>query len=51
MIAPGTSGIPLDFLEALFKQGLLSNIDAVSVHPYRGGSPERRRTIISRCDC
>ena len=40
VLAPGTSGIPLDFLEALFKQGLLNDIDAVSVHPYRGSSPE-----------
>ena len=40
VIAPGTSGIPLDFLEALFKQGLLNDIEAVSVHPYRSGNPE-----------
>ena len=40
VIAPGTSTIPLDFMESLFKMGLLNDIDAVSFHPYRGGSPE-----------
>ena len=40
VIAPATSGMPLDFLEALFQQGLLNDIDAVSVHPYRGNNPE-----------
>ncbi len=40
VIAPGTSGIPLDFLEELFRQGLLNEVDAVSVHPYRPDAPE-----------
>ncbi|MBV9851126.1 MAG: cellulase family glycosylhydrolase [Armatimonadetes bacterium] len=40
VIAPGTSGIPLDFMESLFKMGLLKEVDAVSFHPYRGNSPE-----------
>ncbi len=38
--APATSRIPLEFLEACFKKGLLNWIDAVSVHPYRGKIPE-----------
>ena len=40
VVAPGTSGLPMDFMEALFKRGLLNVIDAVSFHPYRGSSPE-----------
>jgi len=40
VLAPGTSGIPLDFLESVFGTGLLRYIDAVSLHPYRGGPPE-----------
>ena len=35
IIAPGTSGIPLPFLESCFEQRLLSLVDGVSVHPYR----------------
>lgn len=40
VLAPGTSGIPLDFLESVFGTGLLRYIDAVSLHPYRGDRPE-----------
>jgi hypothetical protein len=40
VIAPGTSGIPLDYLQPLFQMGLLNEIDAVSVHPYRTEAPE-----------
>ncbi|MEW6234774.1 MAG: cellulase family glycosylhydrolase [Candidatus Omnitrophota bacterium] len=40
IIAPATSRIPLDFLEACFERGLLKWIDAVSVHPYREKNPE-----------
>ena len=40
VLAPGTSGIPLDFLESVFQTGLLRYIDAVSLHPYRGAMPE-----------
>ena len=40
VLAPGTSGIPLDFLESVFRTGLLRYIDAVSLHPYRGDRPE-----------
>jgi polysaccharide biosynthesis protein PslG len=35
-IAPATSGVPQDFLEACFKQGLLDLVDGVSIHPYLG---------------
>lgn len=40
VLAAGTSGFPLPFLETAFKMGLLRFIDAVSVHPYRGSAPE-----------
>jgi len=40
VLAPGTSTIPLGFLETVFQTGLLRYIDAVSLHPYRGESPE-----------
>jgi len=54
-VAPATSGIPLDFLEACFRRGLLDLVDAVSVHPYRQSAPEsvvpdyqRLRALIAR---
>ena len=40
VLAPGSSTIPLDFLESVFQTGLLRYIDAVSLHPYRGDRPE-----------
>jgi polysaccharide biosynthesis protein PslG len=42
LLGPATSGIPLDFLETLFSSGVLADLDAVSVHPYRppGQPPE-----------
>jgi hypothetical protein len=40
IIAPATSGIPLEFLDACFKKGMLQWLDAVSVHPYRSKVPE-----------
>lgn len=40
VLAPGTAGIPLDFLESVFGTGLLRYVDAVSLHPYRGDRPE-----------
>ncbi|MCA1595201.1 MAG: cellulase family glycosylhydrolase [Chloroflexi bacterium] len=40
ILAPASSGIDLGFIETSFKHGLLENITAVSVHPYRGGDPE-----------
>ena len=39
-IGPATSTIDLPFLEECFKAGLLSDWDAVSVHPYRQQAPE-----------
>jgi polysaccharide biosynthesis protein PslG len=35
IVAPATSEFPWPFLEDCFKAGLLDQIDAVSVHPYR----------------
>jgi len=40
VVAPATSGIPFDWLEACFKKGLLTWIDVLSVHPYRPQPPE-----------
>ena len=40
IIAPASSQIDLPFLETAFKAGLLSDLAAVSVHPYRPGGPE-----------
>lgn len=40
VVAPATSGIPLDWLEECFKRGLLRWIDALTVHPYRAAPPE-----------
>ena len=43
IVAPASSRIPMDFLEAFFSSGILAELDAVSVHPYRARSrpPER----------
>jgi hypothetical protein len=35
IVAPATSGVPLDFLEEFFRSGILTQLDAVTVHPYR----------------
>ncbi len=40
IVAPATAGIPLDFLERCFEQGLLELVDAITVHPYRRDPPE-----------
>lgn len=37
---PGTGQLPFTFLEDCFKQGILKDIDAVSIHPYRQPGPE-----------
>lgn len=38
IVAPATSGFPWEFLEAFFKSGVLDQLDAVSVHPYRNAT-------------
>jgi hypothetical protein len=55
LVAPGSSQFPLEFFETVFSKGLLSYLDAVSVHPYRGQAPEtaaadytRLRGLIAR---
>jgi len=55
VVAPATSTIPFDWLEACFKNGLLKWIDVLSVHPYRPQPPEtviadyaRLRELIKR---
>jgi hypothetical protein len=35
ILAPGSSEFPWEFIEHLFKAGVLEQIDGVSVHPYR----------------
>src|SRR5262249_60869972 len=55
LVAPGSSGFPWAFFETVFSKGLLSYLDAVSVHPYREQAPEtaaadytRLRGLIAR---
>jgi hypothetical protein len=36
VVGPATSEVPPRFLEPLFAAGVLADLDAVSVHPYRG---------------
>ena len=40
VVAGATSGIPFEWLEGCFKNGLLNWIDLLSVHPYRSQPPE-----------
>lgn len=40
VVAPATSEIDMEFLEACFELGLLEHIGAVTVHPYRRTPPE-----------
>ena len=47
VVAPATSTIPFDWIEACFKNGLLKWIDVLSVHPYRPQPPE---TVIKDYD-
>jgi len=35
IIAPGSSGFAWEFMETLFASGVIEDLDAVSVHPYR----------------
>jgi hypothetical protein len=55
VLAPGSSEFPWPFFESLFASGLLEEISAVSVHPYRESGPEtaaadygRLRALIAR---
>lgn len=40
IIGGATNVIPYVWLESCFQRGLLNHVDAISVHPYRGGFPE-----------
>lgn len=40
VIGPATSGFDFPFIDACFKNGVLNDWDAVSVHPYRQNEPE-----------
>ncbi|MFT3784673.1 MAG: cellulase family glycosylhydrolase [Tepidisphaeraceae bacterium] len=55
IVGPASSGVPLDFLETVFKSGILEHWSAVTVHPYRSIDPETAeadyralRTLIRR---
>lgn len=55
IVAPTTSRFDWDFIEAVFRSGLLEYLGGVSVHPYRGKPPEtaaadyaRLRELIDR---
>ena len=43
-MGPTTSGFPWNYLNTTIHNGILQAFDAVSVHPYRGSSPE---TVLS----
>ncbi len=58
--APATAGVPLDWIEKAVGFGILRNLDAVSVHPYRmngefpeesdfPGEMDRLRALMARC--
>lgn len=40
IVGPASSTFPWEFHEVLYQAGALQYLDAVSVHPYRGGPPE-----------
>jgi len=40
VVGPATSGVDMNFLEEVFKSGLLHKLDAISVHPYGSDPPE-----------
>jgi len=42
-----TSGIDMSFLETAFQNGLLDAVDAITIHPYRGTSPESINTEVA----
>lgn len=55
IMGPASAYFPWEFFETIFNRGLLSHLDAVSVHPYRKGPPEsvlsdfdRLRVVIAR---
>lgn len=41
VITGGTSEVAVDFLEGLASAGGCNNFDAIGIHPYRGGNPEK----------
>ena len=55
IVGPATAGFPWEYLQALAAAGLYTQLDAVTVHPYRFEEPEsawgdyaRLRTILDR---
>ncbi|MFI1094892.1 sugar-binding protein [Streptomyces sp. NPDC020917] len=50
-VAPATSGVPIDWLKAVFDQGGLDYVDAVSVHPYcYPAAPEQLAQQLQQVD-
>ena len=51
VLGGGTAGVPMPYFEKLFQAGALTNMDAVSVHPYRYGEmPEGIEQDITKLD-
>ena len=48
LVGPTTSGFGWNFLEAVFKSGLLNYLSGVSVHPYRSKAPETAAADYAR---
>jgi hypothetical protein len=50
IVGPASSEFPWEFLEHFLRSGILTNLDAVSVHPYRnyGRGPETAREDYER---
>jgi hypothetical protein len=48
VLGPGSSTFPWEYLETIFRAGLLNYIDGVSVHPYRGQEPETAAADFAR---
>lgn len=48
IIGPASSEFPWSFLETFCASGVLDYLDAVSVHPYRGGPPETAARDFAR---
>jgi hypothetical protein len=55
ILAGATSTFPTNYIQALLRSGALADVNALSVHPYRGNNPEtaaddysRTRILIAR---
>ncbi len=51
VVVGATSGVDVAFIDKVLSNGGLNNVDAVSIHPYRGAAPEtfyRESAIVER---